>query len=125
MYFASDFAIFPSPLVRDLGIFIDEELNWSGHYNIVLQKAKKMCAWIFSSIYSRDKEVLLILFNALVRTNLENCCEVWCPHLKKDIVSFEQIQRLFTSRISGQQELNYWKRLHDLKINSLQRRRKT
>ena len=91
VYFASDFPIFPSPLVRDLGVFIDEKLSWSGHYNIVLQKAKRMCAWIFSSIYSRNKEVLLTLFNTLVRTNLEYSCEVWCPHLKKDIVSFEQI----------------------------------
>ena len=123
VYSASDFVIVPSTLVRDLGVYFDEKLNWAGHYNIILQKAKKMCAWIFSSMYSRDKEVLLVLFNALVRSNLEYCCEVWCPHLKKDILSFEQIQRSFTNRISGLQRLNYWERLHYLKISSLQRRR--
>ena len=93
VYSASDFVIVPSTLVRDLGVYFDEKLNWAGHYNIILQKAKKMCAWIFSSMYSRDKEVLLVLFNALVRSNLEYCCEVWCPHLKIYILSFEKIQR--------------------------------
>ena len=125
VYFASDFLIAPSPLVRDLGVYIDEKLNWAGRYNILIQKAKKMCAWILGSMYSRDKEVLLVLFNALVRSKLEYCCEVWCPHLNKDIVSFEQIQRSFTNRISGQQGFNYWERLNHLKINSLQRRRET
>ena len=122
-YSASDIAIEPTSSVRDLGIFIDNELSWNNHYNIIVKRAKKMCGWIFSSIYSRNKEVLLTLFNSLVRGNLEYCCEVWCPHYKKDIVLIEQVQRSFTNRISGQQDYDYWQRLKNLKIYSLQRRR--
>ena len=82
-----------------------------------------MCGWILGSFYSRGKDTMLVLFKSLVRSTLEYCCEVWFPHLKKDIVDLEQVQRSFTHRISGQKESDYWQRLKDLKIFSLQRRR--
>ena len=82
-YLASEVIIEPSSTVRDLGVFMDKELNWSSHYNTICRQAKKMCGWIFSTIYSRNKDILLVLFSSLVRSKLEYCCEVWSPHLKK------------------------------------------
>ena len=66
---------------------------------------------------------MLSLFNSLVRSKLEFCCELWSPYLKKDIVLLEQVLRSFTNRISGQKGYDYWQRLRNLKISSLQRRR--
>ena len=43
--------------------------------------------------------------------------------MSKDINDIEKIQRAFTYRILGMQELNYWERLEKLHILSLQRRR--
>ena len=37
--------------------------------------------------------------------------------------AIEAIQRTFTYKITEVQHLNYWKRLHELKLYSLQRRR--
>ena len=123
IYSAEDIMIEPTPLVRDLGININEKLDWTNHYNIIVNKAKRMSGWIFSSFYSRDKNVMLILFKSLVRSGLEYGCEIWFPYLKKDILGLEQVQRSFTNRISGLQNINYWMRLKVLKIHSLQRRR--
>ena len=39
------------------------------------------------------------------------------------IRAIEAIQRTFTYKITEVQHLNYWKRLHGLKLFSLQRRR--
>ena len=122
-YYALEKSIEPVLTVRDLGVYIDNYINWTDHYNIIYKKAKQMCGWILSSFYSRGKDVMLVLFNSLVRSRLEYCCEVWFPHLKKDILYLEQIQRSFTNRIYQQQDLNYWQRLKNLKIYSLQRRR--
>ena len=66
---------------------------------------------------------MLTLFKALVRSRLEFCCEVWNPYLKKDIVLLEGIQRWSTYKIAGFKELNYWQRLRELGLLSLQRRR--
>ena len=120
---SDDTVISPSVSVRDLGVFIDQDLNWTVHFSTISKKAKQMCGWIFNTFYSRDRKTMLILFKSLVRSKLEFCCEVWSPHLIKNINCIEQVQRFFTSRISGLQNRNYWERLKDLKLMSLQRRR--
>ena len=111
IYSAEGITIEPSPLVRDLGIYINEKLDWTNHYNIIVTKAKRMSGWIFSSFHSRNHNVMLVLFKSLVRSGLEYGCEIWFPYLNKDIIYIEQVQRSFTNRISGLQDLNYWNRL--------------
>ena len=66
---------------------------------------------------------MMTLFNALVRSKLEYCSEIWSPYKMKDINKVEQVQRSFTSQIKGLDNLNYWERLKELGILSLQRRR--
>ena len=66
---------------------------------------------------------MLTLFNSLVRSRLEFGCEVWNPYLQKDVIFLEQIQRSFTYKIAGMKKFNYWQRLKELKLKSLQRRR--
>ena len=113
----------PSSSVKDLGIVIDESLNWKLQIEVICKKSKQLSAWILSVFYTRDRLTMLTLFNALVRSRLEYCCEVWSPHQIQDIVKLEQLQRSFTHRISGMKDHNYWDRLEILKIMSLQRRR--
>ena len=60
IYSAEGITIEPSPLVRDLGIFINEKLDWTNHYNIIVTKAKRMSGWIFSSFHSRNPNVMLV-----------------------------------------------------------------
>ena len=65
----------------------------------------------------------MTLFKSMVIPRLEYCCQLWSPHLLKDIQRLEAVQRSFTARISGLQHLNYWQRLAHLKLYSLERRR--
>ena len=66
---------------------------------------------------------MILLFNSLVRPILEYCCELWSPYKIKDIVMLEQVQRNFTFKIIQNKNLDYWERLVELEISSLQRRR--
>ena len=58
---------------------------------------------------------------------LEYCCKLWNLWTAKDKRAIEYIQavckRTFTYKITEEQHLNYWERLHELKLYSLQRRR--
>ena len=66
---------------------------------------------------------MLLLYKSYVRPVAEYCCPLWSPHLISQIMTVEAIQRTFTSKISGMQSSDYWKRLKDLKLFSLQPRR--
>ena len=84
-------SISSSKCVRDLGVIIDDQLNWDYHITNIIKKARQLCGWICSLFYSRKADVMITLFNSLVRTKLEYCCEVWHSHLLKHIRGIEQI----------------------------------
>ena len=113
----------PSTSVKDLGIYITPDLNWETHINRLYLTATKTCAWILNVFSTRNKFVMITLFNSLVRSKLEYCSELWDPSKIKLIDKIEQIQRNFTRKINNMKDLDYWTRLKDLQIMSLQRRR--
>ena len=66
---------------------------------------------------------MLPVYKSLVRSHLEYCCPMWHPHKIEDIQRLEQVQRVFTRKITGMSSLSYWERIRTLGIMSLQRRR--
>ena len=63
------------------------------------------------------------LFKALVRPILEYGNAVWCPYTIKDINAIEEVQRFYTKRIIGTNDLSYEDRLNKLGLPSLEFRR--
>ena len=122
-YSAGDNLISPSVSVKDLGILVDNKLSWDDHIFSLCKHGKRLVAWILNVFYARDKLTMTTLFNSLVRCKLEYCCQIWDPSTIQQIDAIEQLQRSFTRRIIGMNELNYWDRLKKLNIFSLQRRR--
>ena len=86
-------------------------------------KARQMCSWVLSVFSNRSPEVMMTLFNSMIRSSLEYCSPLWSPSKISDIQAIEGVQRHFTSRIEGCKDLTYYERLAKLKISSLQRRR--
>ena len=115
--------IIRSTHVRDLGVLVDENLNWKVHISTISKKCRQLCAWALSVFHTREKTTMLTLYKSLIRPKLEYGCEVFNPYQIQEVVELEKVQRTFTSRISGMQRYNYWERLKVLGIMSLQRRR--
>ena len=109
--------------VRDLGVSLSDDFSWSPHINLMVDAARKMASWALGVFRDRSKAVMLQLYKSLIRSKLEYCCPLWNPSLVKDIQTIEDVQRHFTSRISGMPQLSYWERLTALNLQSLQRRR--
>ena len=75
------------------------------------------------SVSVAESSLMLTLLKYLVIPLLEYYCQLWNPWKVKYIQPIEAIQRTFTYKITDVQHLNYWERLHELKLYSLQRRR--
>ena len=58
-----------------------------------------------------------------MRPQLEYCVQFWAPHLRKDILALEGVQKRFTRMIPGMKSLSYEEWLRTLGPYSLEFRR--
>ena len=108
---------------KDLGVFIDERLDFNYHITTQVKKGRSMAGILQRNISHKTKDIMIPLYKALVRPLLEYAVSVWCPYKKKDIKKLEDVQRHFTKRIKGMKDLDYQERLQKLKLPSLMYRR--
>lgn len=108
---------------RDLGIIIDNKLNFNSHVSAVAHKAHVRASLILRTFVSRDIDILTKAFTTYVRPILEYCTPVWSPHTACNINKIESCQRWFTKRIKGLCGLDYSQRLEHIGLETLQLRR--
>jgi len=57
---------------RELGVLVDHVINMSEECAVAANQANRMLGCIKKDMTSRDKEVIIPLYSALVRPHLEN-----------------------------------------------------
>ena len=95
------------PLVRHLGVHLSDDLTWKSHINIMLKNARNISGWILSVFGDRHITTMLQLYKTMIGPHLEYCCQLWNPHLIKEVQAIEKIQQVFTKK----DHRNGWSRL--------------
>lgn len=125
-------------VIKDLGIILDEKLNFHTHIEYITAKAKSRLAWI--KRFGREFEdpwTIKRLFSAFILPIVEYGSPIWNPYTAEKINRLESIQKQFLlfalrrmnwPRNRRQQRdfrlPSYKKRLLLLQMNSLEERRK-
>ena len=103
--------------VRDLGIMMSNRATFTLHIRNIVKKAREKMEWVLRVFQSRKCSLMLTLLKSVVIPLLEYCCQIWNRWKANDIQSIEAIQETFTYKITKVEHLNYWERLHELKLN--------
>ena len=106
-----------------MGVIIDHKMNMSLQCYAAATEATKTLACIHRCFSSKSQDVILPLYSALVRLQLEYCIQFWAPQFKKDVEKLERVQRRATHMIRGQENRLYDERLRVIGLFSLEKHR--
>ena len=100
---------------KDLGVHMDNRLNFDQHISNAINKVNRVMAVAKATFDYMDNEVFKQIFKGLVRPHVEYASSVWSPHLVKQKDVIEAVQRRATKWIPGFYDLPYNERLRKLK----------
>lgn len=87
--------------IRDLGVLLSSSLNFNDHIDQICSKGFRMSGFIKRNCKSfKSPDTLLMLYQSLVRSQLEYCSQVWSPHTKSYTDKIERIQKSFLNFLS-------------------------
>ena len=78
---------------RDLGVTVDNKLEFSEHIRVATAKANRVIGMLKNAFVCRDVDIWKKLYVSLVRPHVEYAVSVWKPRLRRDIDAFERVQK--------------------------------
>jgi hypothetical protein len=109
--------------IKDLGVLINNQISFSTHIRGVVGKAKQRIYLLFKCFNSRNKSLLLKAYISYILPLFDYCSSIWSPSKLCDIDLLEDVQRNFTKRLQGMDELSYEDSLVQCDLVSLELRR--
>ena len=122
-YFLNELEIKSTQEEKDLGVTFDPKLTFDVHIQQCINKANRLIGIIRRAFDYLDRDSFLLIYKSLVRPHLEYPNVIWSPHLKRQSLAVERVQRRATKIILDVRKLPYCERLQYFKLPSLKYRR--
>ena len=81
---------------KDVGVTFSADMKVSEQCGIAASKGNQIVWLIRRTIMYKEKQLIVPLYKAIVKTHLEYCTQTWRPYRKKNIDKLERIQRRAT-----------------------------
>lgn len=88
-------------IIRDLGVFLDCRLSFIYHREFIQNKSKAALHFVQRQSHYFENDIVIMLYKALVRSNVEFASSIWMPHHITNVSSIESIQRQMVIFIKG------------------------
>ena len=108
---------------RDLGVLVDDRLEFDKHIKGIVNKANRRLGIIKIGFPYLDEDMFMNIYPVLVRPLLEYCVQVWSPYKQKYIDLIEGVQMRAVRLVPGLRRMTYEQRLEKLKLTKLIDRR--
>ena len=108
---------------KDIGVEIDDKLNFCCHIETIVKKANSKAGWLRRTFKFLTPTLFRPLYMAIVRSQLEYASSVWSPYLQRDIDKVESVQMRATKMLPGFKGKTYEERLRKLNLPTLKFRR--
>ncbi len=106
----------------DLGVLISNDFKVFKQCAKAAKKGNQVLGMIWRTFECKNKDIIVKLYKSLVRPHLDYCCQAWRPHLIKDIVLIERVQRRATKMIWECKGKSYLERLKILHLTTIETR---
>nr|pir hypothetical protein T05F1.12 - Caenorhabditis elegans [Caenorhabditis elegans] len=106
-YYANGMKVTKKDSVKDLGIFVDDKLNFQKHINIISNLALLKCRQLLRSFRSTNASLYFKLYNIYVQPILNYGCEIYNPISKNMIKQLEFPLKFFSRKVFQRCNLSY------------------
>ena len=108
---------------KDIGVYIDQNINFGKHISAISNKANTMFAKLRRAFEYIDKKTFILLYKTLVSTHLHYASSVYSPYKLKHVDQLKAVQGRATKQLPGTKDKSYPDRLKELKLPTLSYRR--
>ena len=111
--------------MQNLGIQIDNKLDWNKHTSTVAARGQPKLAFLRGNLKGCPKKLRDTAYISLIRPALEYSCSVWHPHKNSNKDKIEKVQRRAARFVSNNfmRKARVSEMLHNLDWQSLDGRR--